>query len=275
MEKKSLGQRLLSAPYTVWAILFSVVPLGMVAYYSFTDNAGRFTLDNVRHVSGYFDIFMRSVGYSLAATLLCLLLGYPLALAISQAKGSSQRIMVMLLMLPQWMNLLLRTYALMNIMEDTGILNTLFAKIGLSPVHMINTPGAVIFGMVYNYLPYMVLPLYTVMLKIEKSTIEAAQDLGGNSLTVLTKVLIPLSLPGIASGLTMVFVPSVSTFYISQKLGGGKFDLIGDTIERQFMTAYDYHLGAAISLILMILIFICMGIMNQFTDDDMEGGVLM
>ena len=275
MEKKSLGQRLLSAPYTVWAILFCVVPLGMVVYYSFTDNAGNFTVANLAHVSSYANIFLRSIGYSLAATVLCLVLGYPLALAISQAKANSQRIMVMLLMLPQWMNLLLRTYALMNLMEDTGIINTLLGHLGLSPIHMINTPGAVVFGMVYNYLPYMVLPLYTVMLKIERSTVEAAQDLGGSSLTVLTKVLIPLSLPGIASGLTMVFVPSVSTFYISQKLGGGKFDLIGDTIERQFMTAYDYHLGAAISLVLMILIFICMGIMNRFTDDDEEGGVLM
>ena len=276
MKRKSLGQKLLSAPYMVWAVLFSVVPLGMVAYYALTDTEGGFTLDNLLQVSDYSGVFLRSIGYSLIATLICHLLAYPFAYAMAQSKVSSQKVMVMLVMLPMWMSLLLRTYALMNIISDNGIINTLLTSLGLPAVSMINTPGAVIFGMVYNYLPYMIIPIYTVMLKIEKSTVEAAQDLGCNGAHVLTKVILPLSLPGIASGLTMVFVPSVSNFYISQKLGGGKFDLIGDTIERQFMSAYDYHVGAAISLVLMVLILLCMGIMNQFTDDDdATGGVLM
>lgn len=275
MKSRSLGQRLLSAPYMVWAVLFSVVPLGMMAYYALTDQNGNFTLDNLSQVANYSGVFLRSIGYSLIATLICLLLAYPMALTLSHSKANAQKVMVMLLMLPMWMSLLLRTYALMNILSDNGIINSFLSQFGIGPIHMINTPGAVIFGMVYNYLPYMIIPIYTVMLKIEKSTIEAAQDLGGNSLCVLTKVILPLSLPGIASGLTMVFVPSVSTFYISQKMGGGKFDLIGDTIERQFMGVYNYHLGAAISMILMIVILLCMGIMNQFTDDDETGGVLL
>lgn len=275
MKSRSFGQKILSAPYMVWAVLFSVVPLGMMAYYALTDQNGNFTFDNLSQVANYSGVFLRSIGYSLIATLICLLLAYPMALTLSQSKASTQKVMVMLLMLPMWMSLLLRTYALMNILSDNGIINSFLSQLGIGPIHMINTPGAVIFGMVYNYLPYMIIPIYTVMLKIEKSTIEAAQDLGGNSLCVLTKVILPLSLPGIASGLTMVFVPSVSTFYISQKMGGGKFDLIGDTIERQFMGVYNYHLGAAISMILMIVILLCMAIMNQFTDDDETGGVLL
>lgn len=275
MTRNSIGQKLLSAPYMVWAVLFSVVPLGMVAFYALTDGNGNFTLDNLMQVADYSGVFLRSIGYSLIATLICLLLAYPLALIISRSGANAQKVMVMLIMLPMWMSLLLRTYALMNIISDNGIINSFLSSIGLGTVSMINTPGAVIFGMVYNYLPYMIIPIYTVMLKIDRSNIEAAQDLGCNSIGVLTKVILPLSLPGVASGLTMVFVPSVSTFYISQKLGGGKFDLIGDTIERQFMTAYNYNLGAAISLVLMVLILLCMGIMNQFTDDDATGGVLM
>ncbi len=277
MNTKSLGQKLLSAPYMLWAVLFSIVPLGIVAFYALTDSSGNFTFDNLLEVANaeYASVFARSIGYSLIATLICLVLAYPMALCLSRSKANAQKIMVMLIMLPMWMSLLLRTYALMNILSDNGVINTLLGYIGLGPINMLNTPAAVIFGMVYNYLPYMIIPIYTVMLKIDKSTIEAAQDLGCNSISVLTKVILPLSLPGVASGLTMVFVPSVSTFYISQKLGGGKFDLIGDTIERQFMTAYNPNLGAAISLVLMVLILLCMGIMNEFTDDDATGGVLM
>ena len=181
--------------------------------------------------------------------------------------------MVALVMLPMWMNFLIRTYSWMAILQDTGILNTFFRKIGIGTIHMINTPGAVILGMVYNFLPFMILPLYSVMSKLDKSVIEAAQDLGGNRLTVMQKVIIPLSMPGIASGLTMVFVPSVSTFYISQKLGGGSFDLIGDVIERQFQQSYNYNLGASISLVLMVLILLCMAFLNKFTSDE-EGMVI-
>lgn len=276
VKKKTLGQRLLRAPYIVWAVLFSVVPLCVMAYYALTDETGSFTLDNLLRVSNYSDIFMRSIWYSVVATLICLVLAYPIAYRISQCSANKQRMMVMLIMLPMWMSLLLRTYAVMNILSDTGLINSLLTGIGLSPLHMINTPGAVIFGMVYNYLPYMILPLYSVMIKIEKSTLEAAQDLGCNSWHIFCRILLPLSTPGIVSGLTMVFVPSVSTFYISQKLGGGKFDLIGDTIERQFISVYDYNLGAAISLILMVLILICLAVMNEFTDDeDVNGGIVI
>ena len=273
MKDRDLKTKLLSAPYLVWSAIFVIVPLLVMAYFALTDANGSFTLDNIIHVKNYGDIFLRSIIYSIAATLICLVLAYPIAVSISQSGANKQRVMIMLVMLPMWMSLLLRTYAMMEILSDKGILNSLLALIGLGPVKLINTPAAVIFGMVYNYLPYMILPLYSVMCKIEKSTIEAAQDLGCNAFHIFTKILLPLSLPGIASGLTMVFVPSVSTFYISQKLGGGRFDLIGDTIERQFLgSTGGKNLGAAISLVLMVLILICMGVMNEFTDDDNEGG---
>ncbi|MEG0979833.1 MAG: ABC transporter permease, partial [Oscillospiraceae bacterium] len=181
---------------------------------------------------------------------------------------------IMLVMLPMWMNFLLRTYSWMLLLEDTGIINNMLSKIGIGPLTLINTSGAVILGMVYNYLPYMILPLYSIMSRMDKKVIEAAMDLGGNNSTVIRKVIFPLSLPGVISGITMVFVPSVSTFYISQKLGGGKFTLIGDVIEMQFQTSYNYNLGASISLVLMILILVCLFVMNKFADDD-EGGILV
>ena len=267
-DRRTLIRRLATAPYIVWSAIFIVVPLLMVAYYAFTDANGHFTFDNILRLNSYRDIFIRSIWYALIATIICLLLAYPLAYVISQSKASKQRTMVMLVMLPMWMNFLLRTYAWMAILEDTGVINSALAALGLSPIHMINTSGAVILGMVYNYLPYMILPLYSIMSKLDRSTIEAAQDLGGNRLTVFRRIILPLSAPGIVSGITMVFVPSVSTFYISQKLGGGKYDMIGDTIERQFQTSYNYNVGAAISLVLMILILICLAVMNRFTDDD-------
>lgn len=179
----------------------------------------------------------------------------------------------MLIMLPMWMNFLIRTYSIMAIIEDTGFLNSLLRAAGLKPVHMINTAGAVIFGMVYNYLPYMVLPIYTALSKLDRRLLEAAADLGCTPAQTFFKVVMPLSRSGVVSGITMVFVPSVSTFYISQKLGGGNFDLIGDTIERQFQSAYNYNLGAAMSLVLMIVILISMAVMNRYSDD--EGGVVV
>ncbi len=274
MKKKSLGQIIVTAPYAVWAVLFIVAPLIMVIYYSFTDAQGNFTLDNIMQIGNYTDIFVRSVWYALLSTVISLLIAYPLAYIISQSKASKQKILIMLIMLPMWMNFLLRTYSMMNLMNDTGLINTFLNSIGLPTVHMINTPFAVITGMVYNFLPYMILPIYTVMLKLEKSNIEAAQDLGCNGFQVLTKIIIPLTMPGVVSGITMVFVPCVSTFYISQKLGGGKFDLIGDTIERQFITANNFNLGASLSLVLMALILISLAVMNKFTDDE-DGGVVI
>ncbi len=266
-------KKIISAPYYLWAVLFILVPLVLVIYYAFTDSTGAFTLDYVKTLDNYTYIFLRSIWYGLLATVICLVIAYPLAYIMANSSMNVQRTMMMIVMLPMWMNFLIRTYSWMTILEDTGIINSFLTKIGLDPVHMINTPGAVILGMVYNYLPYMILPLYTVMAKMNRSVIEAAQDLGAGKIGVLSKVILPLSLPGIASGFTMVFVPSVSTFYISKKLGGGTFAMIGDVIEMQFQTAYNYNLGATLSLVLMVLIILCMAVMNRFTDDD-EGSII-
>jgi spermidine/putrescine transport system permease protein len=272
-KKSSLMSRLAGAPYLVWAALFIIVPLGMVAYYAFTDASGAFTLDNVAQIGKYTDTFILSIWLGLLATVICLLIAYPLAYIMAQKGPEKQSTMTMLIMLPMWMNFLLRTYSWMTILEDNGIINTIITSIGLEPLHLINTRGAVVLGMVYNFLPYMILPIYTVMLKTDRSLVEAAQDLGGNKLAVFRNVTIPLSVPGVVSGFTMVFVPSVSTFYISQKLGGTSTILIGDIIETQFQTANNFHLGASLSFVLMILILICLAVMNRFSDDD--GGVII
>lgn len=272
-KKSSLMSRLAGAPYLVWAALFIIVPLGMVAYYAFTDASGAFTLDNMAQIGKYTDTFILSIWLGLLATVICLLIAYPLAYIMAQKGPEKQSTMTMLIMLPMWMNFLLRTYSWMTILEDNGIINTVITSIGLEPLHLINTRGAVVLGMVYNFLPYMILPIYTVMLKTDRSLVEAAQDLGGNKLDVFRNVTVPLSVPGVVSGFTMVFVPSVSTFYISQKLGGTGTILIGDIIETQFQTANNFHLGASLSFVLMILILICLAVMNRFSDDD--GGVII
>ncbi len=276
MKRRSFLQSCLAAPHTVWTVLFIVAPLLFVVYYAFTDSEGSFTLDNILKAvePDYLVIFFRSVSLAIIATFICLIIAYPLAYFISRSRASAQKIIIMLVMLPMWMNFLIRTYSWMSILEDTGFINSLLIKIGLEPIHMINTGGAVVLGMVYNFLPYMILPIYSVMVKIDNRLIEAAHDLGCNNLGVMTRVIFPLSISGVVSGVTMVFVPSISTFYISQKLGGGNFDLIGDTIERQFQTAYNYNLGAAISLILMVLILISMAVMNKFSDEDGGGMVV-
>ena len=247
----------------------------MVIYYAFTDANGAFSLDYIKTLDSYRYIFLRSIWYGFLATVICLVIAYPLAYIMANSGASFQRMSMILVMLPMWMNFLIRTYSWMTILEDTGIINTLLQKIGLGPLHMINTPGAVVLGMVYDYLPFMILPLYTIMAKMNRSVIEAAQDLGASKLTVMRKVILPLSLPGVASGFTMVFVPSVSTFYISKKLGGGTFAMIGDVIEMQFQSSYNYNLGATLSLVLMVLIIICMAVMNRFTqEEDDKGGLI-
>lgn len=275
MKKSSLSKKLTSAPYLVWAAIFIVVPLIFVAYYSLTDANGSFSLEYIADIGKYKDIMLNSIWLGFIATVISLVMAYPLAYIMARSKANVQRTMMMLVMLPMWMNLLIRTYSIMILMQDTGIINSALEAIGLSPVHMINTQGAVVLGMVYNYIPYMILPLYSIMAKLDYSLVEAAQDLGANKLTVIKNVVIPHSLPGIASGFTMVFVPSVSTFYISKKLGGNTFSLIGDIIEMQFKSANNYNLGAALSMVLMVLIIICMMVMNQFTGDDDDGGVLI
>ena len=275
MNKSSLSKKLTSAPYLVWAAIFIVVPLIFVLYYSVTDAAGNFSMQYIMDIGKYKDIMLNSIWLGFIATVISLLMAYPLAYIMARSKANVQRTMMMLVMLPMWMNLLIRTYSMMILMQDTGIINTVLTNLGLSPMHMINTKGAVVLGMVYNYIPYMILPLYSVMAKLDYSLVEAAQDLGANKFTVIKNVVIPHSLPGIASGFTMVFVPSVSTFYISKKLGGNTFSLIGDIIEMQFKSANNYNLGAALSMVLMVLIIICMMVMNNFTGDDDDGGVLI
>lgn len=267
-------QQLLAAPYLVWMVIFTVVPLAIVVYYAFTTSSGNLTLSNLSLMSTYLPIFIRSIWLSIVAALLCLLIGYPVAWCIAQTKPTTQRFLYMLIMLPMCMSFLLRTLAWVGLLEDTGIINSFLGIFGIGPLPLIRTNGAVILGMVYNYLPYMIMPLYTVMVKIDTRLIEAAQDLGCNSAQVFARVTLPLSIPGIVSGVTMVFVPAVSTFYISQKLGSTSTTMIGDVIESQFKSAYNPNLGAAMSLVLMILIFLCVGIMNRFADTDDEGGVI-
>lgn len=253
----------ITAPYALWMAVFIVAPLLIVFYYAFTDASGAFSLSSIQSLGRYTDTILRSVYFGLLATVICLVLAYPLAWIFSKTKSGTQKVLVMLIMIPMWMNFILRTYSIMVLFEETGIINNFLRGLGLTPLHLINTSGAVIFGMVYNYVPFMILPLYTTMTKLDHKYLEAARDLGANGFQVLKDVMLPLTKSGIVSGVTMVFVPSVSTFYISQKLGGGRYTLIGDVIEMQFQTAYNYHLGAAISLILMIFILISLAVMNR------------
>lgn len=258
-----------AAPHIFWAVLFIILPLIIVIFYAFTDDSGAFSIENISSLTEYAPIFALSLELSIIATFICLLVGYPLAYIIARSKPQHQKIFVMLLMLPMWTNLLIRTYSIMAILDDGGIINTLLN----TSMHIVGTKGAVIFGMVYDFLPYMVLPIYTCISKIDKHMWEAANDLGCNTVQVITRVIFPLSMSGVISGITMVLVPSISTFYISQKLGGGTFELIGDTIERQFVTG-AYNVGGAISLVMMILILISIGVMNRFSEGD-EGGIIV
>ena len=258
-----------SAPYLVWMVVFILVPLLMVVYFAFTNDSGEFTLKNITDVGQYANIFMRSIWLAIIATIICLIIAYPLAYLLSRMEKHTQGTMLMIVMLPMWMNFLLRTYAWMTLLGNNGIINQLLGFIGLGPFKLINTEGAVVLGMVYNYLPFMILPLYSVMVKIDKSVIEASNDLGCNSVKTMFRVIFPLSLPGITSGITMVFVPAISTFIISRMLGGGSNLLIGDLIEMQFLgNSYNPHLGAAISMVLMVIILVIMTVMNQFSPDD-------
>ncbi len=267
--------KLAAVPYVGWMAIFVVIPLILVVVYAFTQADGSFTLDNFSTMGDYTGVFIRSITLAAIATLVCTIVGYPVAYAISKESPSVQSIAMMLVMLPMWINFLLRTYAWMSLLENTGLINRLLAAMGFSPIHMINTQGAVVLGMVFNYLPFMILPIYSVIVKIERPVIEAAQDLGANTFTVFRRVIFPLSLPGVLSGVTMVFVPSVSTFIISTLLGGGKNMLLGDLIEMQFLgTAYNPHLGSAISLIMMVIVMACMLLMNRFGEGE-EGAVML
>lgn len=267
-------KKISAAPYLLWMAVFIIVPLLMVAYFAFFDTNGNFTLSYVADVAQYSNIFVRSIWLAAIATVICLVISYPISYILCRMDKKAQSTMLMIVMLPMWMNFLLRTYAWMTILGNNGILNNLLGLVGLGPYKMLNTQGAVVLGMVYNYLPFMILPLYTVMEKIDKSVLEAASDLGCNAPKTLLKVVLPLSMPGIMSGITMVFVPAISTFIISRMLGGGSNLLIGDLIEMQFLgNSYNPNLGAAISLVLMVIILLIMTILNQFDDD--EDRVLM
>lgn len=275
MNKRTFGNKLVASPYIVWSAIFIVVPLVIMFYFALTDQNGVFTLSNLSAIGQYKKAFGISILYAVISTAVTLLLAYPMAYFMTKLKVSSQRMLFMIVMIPMWMNFLIRTYSWITILANTGLINTFLKSIGLKPLKLINTPGAVILGMVYDFIPYMILPIYSVMSKLDKSLLEAAEDLGSNSFTKFKRVIFPLTRPGVISGITMVFVPSVSTFYISQKLGGNKTMLIGDTIEYFFNLgpAY-YNVASAISLVLMVMILICLFIMNRFSDGE-DGGVLM
>ena len=265
----------LSVPYIIFMVVFTLIPLCVVAYYALTEpTTGKFTLGNLKELSMYMPVLGQSVLYSLVSALICLLLGYPVAYYIAHRGKVMQKILYMLVMLPMCMSFLLRTLAWVGLLQDTGIINNFLDWIGIGRIQLIRTPAAVVLGMVYNYLPYMILPLYAIIVKIDNRLIEAAEDLGCTPIQTFVKVVLPLSVPGILSGITMVFVPAVSTFYISQKLGGTDTVLIGDLVERLFKQAANRNLGAALSLVLMALVFICTGIMNRFGSDE-EGGVVV
>ena len=274
MKRKS-NSVLLSTPYIIFMVIFTLIPLGVVLYYALTDvQTGAFSFKNIQNLLLYMPALWRSIVYSFVSSLICLVIGYPVAYYMAHCKPTAQRFLYMLVMLPMCMSFLLRTLAWVGLLQDTGIINSLLGRIGIGPLRLIRTPGAVILGMVYNYLPYMILPLYSVIVKIDGRLVEAAEDLGCNTVQVFGRVILPLSMPGILSGMTMVFVPAVATFYISNKLGSTDTVLIGDIIERQFKQGVNPNLGAALSLVLMILVFVCTGIMNRFGSKE-EGGVVV
>jgi spermidine/putrescine transport system permease protein len=264
--QRNVFQKIAAVPHVVWTVMFIAAPMLFVLYFAFTDLEGNFSLSNIAGLSQYTNVFILSIAFALIATVVCLLIGYPLAYFMSRQSLRMQKILMVLIMLPMWCNLLIRTYALMALLDNGGLLNALLERWGLPQLSIVGSNFGVILGMIYDFLPYMVLPIFTAMTKLDKRYIEASHDLGCNAWQTLTRVVIPLTLSGVVSGVTMVFVPSISTFYISQKLGGGVFDLLGDTIERQFQLADTYYVGAAISLVMMILILISLAIMNKFSD---------
>ena len=271
MKKGSLFQRLAAAPHILWAVMFIVFPMIFVLFFAFTDADGNFSFSNITSLSQYGHVFVLSIAFALIATVVCLIIGYPLAYFMSKQPPRAQKILMVLVMLPMWCNLLIRTYALMALLDNGGLLNSLLVSLGLDKIQIVGTNFGVILGMIYDFLPYMVLPIFTAMTKLDPKFIEASQDLGCTTWQTMTRVIMPLTASGVISGVTMVFVPSISTFYISQKLGAGKIDLVGDTIERLFQNPSTYNVGAAISLVMMVLIIISVTVMNRFSDDKTPG----
>lgn len=280
MKRKQSESRL-ATPYAIWSVLFIVIPLILIVFFSFTkqvDGRYMFTLDNFDKFFNvmYFKVVRRSLVLAFISTVLCLIVGYPTAYIISKAKPSRRATLLLLCILPMWMNFLLRTYAWSAILGKNGFINTLLGMVGIGPINILYTDAAVLLGMVYNFLPFMILPIHTILSKMDQDLINAAKDLGANNFQVFTKVIFPLSLPGVISGITMVFMPAVSTFVISKLLGGGQFYLIGNLIEQEFMSVGDWHFGSAISIFMMIIILISMAIMNKYSSGtDKEGGGLL
>ncbi len=269
--RKDIFQKIAAVPHSVWTVMFIAAPMLFVLYFAFVED-GKFSFSNITHLTQYGNVFILSIAFALIATAICLVIGYPLAYFMSRQSPRAQKLLMILIMLPMWCNLLIRTYALMALLDNGGLLNSLLERIGLSKIPIVGSNFGVILGMVYDFLPYMVLPIFTAMTKLDKRYIEASHDLGCTSFQTMTRVIIPLTMSGVVSGVTMVFVPSISTFYISQKLGAGKIDLVGDTIERLFQDKSTYGVGAAMSLVMMILIIVSVAIMNRFSDD--EGGMV-
>ena len=275
--KRNRQNILLNSPYIAWSVIFIIVPLIFVVYYAFTDQSGAFTFQNVKDffTSGiYMPVFGRSVAYAFWATIICLIIGYPFAYCMTKINISAQRMCMLLIMLPMLMNLIVRTYSWRQILENNGIMNKLLTSLGLGSVQFLGNAGIIIFGMVYNYLPFMILPIYSVISKVDRSLTEASADLGCNAVGTMKRVIFPLSIPGVLSGITMVFVPCISTFYISYEFSNGMIKMIGDVIEDKFYTSSEvnYNMGATISLVLMVLILISLAIVNRFSDDGVESG---
>lgn len=268
-------QRFISAPYVVWSIGFIVLPLLMIVFYGITTKDGRVTFDNLKMIfePTNFSTLVLSVQLSLVSTLVCLLIAYPLALALRSLKLKSNGLVILMFMLPMWMNFLLRTIAWQNILEKNGVINMLLGAVGLPKLNIINTPAAIVLGMVYDFLPFMIIPIYNVLAKISDDVIQAAADLGANQFQILLRIIFPLSLPGVVSGLTMVFVPALTTFVISDILGGGKILLIGKVIEQKFKQGNDWNGGSGLSLVLMVFIFLCMAIVQKYDKDSEGSGV--
>lgn len=272
---RSMRKKLLAAPYTVWSVAFILIPLAMVFYYGLTDETGAFTLENIAAIATaeHSKALWLSLLLSLISTIICFFLAYPLAMILCRMQVNQHKFIVFIFILPMWMNFLLRTLAWQTLLEKSGVINNILSFFHLPTQNLINTPGAIVLGMVYNFLPFMILPIYNSLTKIDPNVINAAHDLGANNFQTLLKIIFPLSLPGVVSGITMVFVPSLTTFAISTMLGGSKILLIGNVIEQEFTQASNWHLGSGLSIVLMIFIILNM-VLNTAFDKEGEGNVI-
>ncbi len=266
-----MKSKITALPYVVWTLVFVLVPLVLIVVFAFSNAQGQFTINNFSYIINYIPVLTRSLVLAIIATTVCLVLAYPISFYISRQSRAVQQMFLVFIMLPMWMNFILRTYAWMTILENNGLINRFLMSMSMEPIKLINTQWAVLIGMVYNYLPFMILPIYSIMTKIKKDVIEASQDLGANSFVVVSKIIFPLSLPGVATGITTVFVSSVSTFVISRMLGGGSNLLIGDLIEMQFLGLnYNPHLGSAISLVLIVISLCAIAFIQQLDPEEIE-----